>query len=251
MGTVLITGASAGLGEGMARLFAERGYDLALAARRLERLEVLRDEIVAQHPQCTVSVHALDVTDTDAVFAVFDAAAQQHGGLQRVIVNAGLGKGARLGTGRFEANLATVQTNVVGALAQAEAALQIFRAAGGGHLVFVSSLSALRGMPGSMTVYAATKAMLVNLAEGIRSDLMSKPELSIAVTTLLPGYIESEMNSRVEQKTPGMVDTMTGCRAMVNAIEAQRSSAIVPARWRLIGVVLRHAPLQVVRRIAG
>ncbi len=102
--TILITGASSGLGAEMARQFAARGHDLALAARRTDRLEQLKAEIVAAHPEVRVEVRALDVDDHDAVFEVFRAFRTDFGSIDRVVVNAGLGKGAPLGTGRFDAN---------------------------------------------------------------------------------------------------------------------------------------------------
>src|SRR5690606_29568413 len=94
--TILITGASSGLGEGMAREFAAMGRQLALCARRIERLEALKRELEAAHPACRVSVRALDVNDHDAVFRVFEAFAAELGGLDRIIVNAGIGEGRRI-----------------------------------------------------------------------------------------------------------------------------------------------------------
>ena len=79
------------------------------------------------------------MNDHDAVFRVFDEFRDELGGLDRVIVNAGLGKGQPLGTGRFDANKQTAETNFIGALAQTEAAAEIFRAQDAGHLVMVSS----------------------------------------------------------------------------------------------------------------
>lgn len=246
----LITGASSGLGEGMARQLAARGHHLAITARRVERLEALRTELLAAHPGIEVSVHALDVNDHDAVFRVFGEAADALGGLDRVIVNAGLGKGGRIGTGKFEANRETAMTNFVAALAQCEAAMEHFYERKAGHLVVISSMSAMRGMPSSMTTYAATKAGLAHLAEGIRSDLLTRKGLDIKVTTLYPGYIASEMNAQVEQEQKLMVDTETGTAAMVKYIEKEVVDAAVPAwPWAPIGQVMKHAPLSVVRRM--
>ena len=142
---VLITGASSGLGEGMARLFAAKGHNLALCARRVDRLDELRGSLVEAHPGVRVSTRALDVNDHDQVFEVFRAFADDLGSLDRVIVNAGLGKGARIGSGRFDANRQTAMTNFVAALAQCEAAMEIFYRANAGHLVVISSISAMRG----------------------------------------------------------------------------------------------------------
>jgi len=228
----------------MARQFAAKGHELALVARRAARLAELRDSL----PGARVLVQALDVDDHDAVFRVFTELDDAIGGLDRVIVNAGIGKGAAIGTGRFDANKQTITTNLISALAQCEAALSLFRARGRGHLVVVSSMSAMRGLPKAMTAYSASKAGIATVAEGLRAELHGTP---IKVTTLYPGYIRSEMNEQVAQRTPLMSSTEDGVRAMVRAIERQVASAAVPAwPWRPLGLVLRHAPLSVIRRFA-
>ena len=249
MTTTLITGASSGLGAEMARQLASRGEDLALCARRTERLEELREEITTAYPERTVAVAALDVTDDDAVFRVFRDFRDEFGTIDRVIINAGLGKGAPIGKGRYDANKATAMTNFVAALAQCEAAMEVFRAQRYGHLVMISSMSAFRGMPGAMTTYAATKAGVAALAEGIRHELVAKPDLDIDVSVVYPGYIRSEMNEHVKN-TPFMVDTETGVAAMVAAIEKRSAHARVPSwPWKPMGTAMRHLPLPVVRRL--
>ena len=247
MSTILITGASSGLGAEMARQFAALGYDLALCARRTDRLDDLAAEITAAHPGVTVSVKALDVNDHDAVFRVFEEFRDEFGSLEKVVVNAGLGKGQPLGTGRFDANRETAQTNFIGALAQTEAAAGIFRAQQAGHLVMVSSFSALRGMPRNITTYAATKAAVAHLAEGFRADVHGTP---IMVTVLYPGYIVSEM-SGTSAKTPLMTSTEKGVRAMVAAIEKEKTSARVPAwPWAPLGFVVKRVPVGLLRRMS-
>lgn len=247
---ILITGASSGLGAGMARLFAAKGHNLALTARRIDRLDALRVELLAANPAVDVVVHQLDVNDHQQVFDVVKLAIGELGGLDRVIVNAGLGKGGRIGTGKFHANLETAQTNFVAALAQCEAAMEHFYERKAGHLVVISSVSAMRGMPGSMTTYAATKAGVAHLAEGIRSDLINRKGHDIRVTTLFPGYIATEMNEKVEQEQRLMVDTETGCKAMVKAIDKEVAEAAVPAwPWAPLSTVMRHAPLSIVSKM--
>jgi len=249
MTTTLITGASSGLGAEMARQLADRGHDLALCARRVERLDALRDELLAAHPDLRVEVRALDVDDHEAVFEVVRDFAATLGRLDRVVVNAGIGRGAPLGTGRFDANRDTAVTNFVSALAQVEAAMEVFRAQGGGHLVVVSSMSAMRGMPKSMTTYAATKAGVAHLVEGLRAELHGKSGFDF--TVLYPGYIASEMNDGVAAaENRMMVPTEKGVAAMVAAIEKKRGSACVPALpWAPMSVVLKHAPMPVFRRM--
>lgn len=245
--TVLITGASSGLGAEMARQFAALGHDLALCARRLDRLEELRAEILAAHPDRRVEIRTLDVTDDDQVFEVFRGFATDFGTVDRVVINAGLGKGAPLGTGGYAANRETAMTNFVAALAQSEAAMEIFRGQGAGHFVMISSMSAMRGLPRTMTTYAATKAGVAHLAEGLRNELHGKP---IKVTVLYPGYIASEMNEQVAQSTPMMASTAKGVRAMVDAIEKEKASACVPALpWAPLSLVMKHAPLPVFKKL--
>jgi len=245
--TILITGASSGLGAEMARQFAARGHDLALCARRTEKLEALRAEIHAASPGARVEIRALDVTDDDAVFEVFGGFQADFGTIDRVIINAGLGKGAPLGTGRYDANRETAMTNFVAALAQSEAAMEIFRAQNAGHFVMISSMSAVRGMPKTLTTYAATKAGVAHLAEGLRAELHGKP---IKVTVLYPGYIRSEMNEKVAQSTPLMASTEKGVKAMVDAIEKEKDSASVPGfPWAPLGVVMRHAPMPLFKKL--
>jgi short-subunit dehydrogenase len=246
--TILITGASSGLGEEMARQFAALGHDLALCARRTDRLKALKDELDAAHPGQRVEIRELDVNDDDAVFEVFAGFKADLGAIDRVIVNAGLGKGAPLGTGRYDANKQTAVTNFVAALAQCEAAMEIFREQGSGHLVMISSMSAMRGMPKAGSVYAATKAAVATLAEGLRVEMLGK---QIKVSVIYPGYIRSEMNERVKN-APFMVSTEKGVRAIVEAIEKEKAHAKVPAwPWVPMGVVMRHAPISVVRRFLG
>jgi short-subunit dehydrogenase len=245
--TILITGASAGLGEEMARQFAGLGYDLALCARRLEKLEALRAEITSRHPGRRVEIRSLDVTDDDQVFAVFKEFQAELGTIDRIVINAGIGKGARIGTGRYDANRQTAMTNFVAALAQAEAAMEIFRAQQAGHFVMISSMSAVRGLPKTLTTYAATKAGVAHLTEGLRAEFHGKP---IRFTVIYPGYIASEMNEGVQQETRMMVDTETGCRALVKKIEAEVVDAAVPSwPWAPLGQVMKHAPLGIVRRM--
>src|SRR5699024_2595270 len=171
--TVLITGASAGLGEGMARRWAAQGKNLALCARRLDRLEVLRAELEASNPSIRVAVRALDVTDGDAVQETFGDLDAELGGIDRFALNTGLGKRASTGSGKAHANRETAMVNVIGTLNQAESAMEILTTRGEGHLVFISSVSSLRGMPKAQNTYGASKAFVSSLAQGMHAELDS------------------------------------------------------------------------------
>ncbi|MBH0064681.1 SDR family oxidoreductase [Psychrobacter sp. SZ93C1] len=246
--TVLITGASSGLGEGMARLFAKLGYNLAICARRTDRLESLQSELVAEYPNIRIEYRALDVSDYDAIFEVFDAFTTDFGHIDKVVVNAGIGESRRIGKGRFETNRRTVEINFISALAQCEAAMNIFRAQSSGHLVVISSMSAIRGMPKHLTAYGASKAGLAHLAEGIRADMLLT-KLPIKVSTIYPGYIRTEINENAKP-LPFEVDSDTGTKAIVAAIEAGVDEACVPSLpWSIVGQAMKHMPLQVINKV--
>lgn len=231
----------------MARAFAAKGRDLALCARRLDRLDELKAELTAAHPGISVAVAALDVNDHEQVPKVFTELSDELGGIDRVIVNAGIGKGAPLGSGKLWANKATLETNLVAALVQIETALEMFKASGGGHLVLVSSVLGNKGVPGVKAAYAASKAGVSSLGESLRAEYLNGP---IKVTTLEPGYIESEMTA-ASASTLLMVDNETGVKAMVDAMEREAGRAAVPWwPWGPLVQLMRVLPPRLARRFA-
>lgn len=243
--TILITGASSGLGAAMAREFAQKGYNLAICARRLERLESLQQELENQYAVKVVA-KTLDVTHYDDVFTVFKAFQTDFGRIDRIIVNAGIGDGRRIGKGHFEINRATAETNFISALAQCEAAVEIFREQNNGHLVVISSMSAMRGLPKHLSTYAASKAAVAHLAEGIRAELLNTP---IKVSTIFPGYIRTELNAGAK-KLPFEVDEKTGAHLLVKAIEKQPIKAYVPQwPWLPLGLAMKVLPLGIVNKL--
>lgn len=246
--TVLITGASSGIGAGMARTFAKLGYNLAICARRTDRLQALKTEILAENPDIRIELAELDVSDYEAVFTTFKAFQQQFDSIDRIIVNAGVGEGRRVGTGRFHINQRTAEINFISALAQCEAAMEIFREQNAGHLVVISSMSAMRGMPKHLTVYAASKAGLAHLAEGIRAEMIAD-NLPIKITTIYPGYIRTEINEGAPN-LPFEVDEETGSNALVAAIESGVEEACVPTLpWLVLGKAMKHLPLHLVNKL--
>lgn len=244
--TILITGASSGLGEGMARRWAAAGKNLALCARRRDRLEALRTELMAANPGIRVEVRELDVTDGDAVQATFAELDAALGGIDRFVLNAGLGKGASIGTGKAHANRETAMVNAIGTLNQAESAMEILLGRGEGHLVFISSVSALRGMVKAQNTYSASKAFVSALAQGLYAELDSAGS-RIVVSDILPGYIRTDINRSV--KTKLMTEFDEGCDALVKTIDAEPTRALVPAKpWTAIGPLLRLLPEKASRK---
>ena len=231
----------------MARAFAAKGRDLGLCARRTDRLDELKAELVERHPGINVAVAALDVNDHEQVPKVFAELSDELCGVDRIIVNAGIGKGAPLGSGKLWANKATIETNLVAALVQIETAIEMFNKAGGGHLVLISSVLGNKGVPGVKAAYAASKAGVSSLGESLRAEYGNGP---IKVTVLEPGYIESEMTAKSET-TMLMVDTETGVKAMVAAIERERGRAIVPPwPWVPLVALMKVVPTRLTKLFA-
>ncbi|MGH3970101.1 MAG: SDR family oxidoreductase, partial [Mycobacterium sp.] len=181
---ILITGASSGLGAGMARAFAAKGRDLALCARRTDRLEALKADLSQHYPAINIALAALDVNDHEQVPKVFAELSEELGGIDRIIVNAGVGTGGRLGSGKLRGNKATLETNLVSALVQIETALEMFGHSGSGHLVLISSVLGNTGVPGDKAVYCASKAGMRSLGESLRAEYAKGP---IKVSVIEPG----------------------------------------------------------------
>lgn len=247
--TVLVTGASSGIGQGMARLFAKLGYNLAICARRSERLEQLKTDLLNSYPDIKVEYRVLDVAEYESIFDVFQDFKKEFGHIDRIVVNAGVGESRRIGKGGFDINRRTAEINFVSALAECEAAMQIFREQNNGHLVVISSMSAMRGLPGYITTYSASKAAIAHLAEGIRADMLVS-KLPIQITTIYPGYIRTEINEGAKP-LPFEVDAETGTTAIVAAIESGVDEACVPSLpWSIVGQAMKRLPLPLVSKIS-
>ena len=156
---------------------------------------------------------------------MFAELSDELGGIDRVIVNAGIGKGAPLGSGKLWANKATIETNLVAALVQIETALEMFKTAGrrtsGADLVGARQQGrARRARPPTPRARPGCRS----LGESLRAEYAKGP---IKVTVIEPGYIESEMTAKSDT-TMLMVDNETGVKAMVDAIEREPGRAAVP-----------------------
>ena len=231
----------------MARSFAAKGRDLALCARRTDRLDELKAELLQQYPSIKIAVAALDVNDHEQVPKVFAELSDELGGIDRIIVNAGIGKGAKLGSGKPWANKATIETNLVAALVQIETALEMFTKSGAGHLVLISSVLGAKGVPGVKAAYAASKAGMRSLGESLRAEYAKGP---IKISVMEPGYIESEMTAK-SASTMFMVDNETGVKALVDAIEREPGRAVVPRwPWALLVQLMRVLPPSQTKRLA-
>lgn len=187
---ILITGASAGIGEACARRFAAEGAELILWARRLDRLDRLADELEQQHGR-HVHAAAVDVRDRDGVLSAVDALVEAGAVPDVLVNNAGLASGlAAVQDGSFEDWDRMIDTNVKGLLNVTRAVLPHMIHAGRGHVVNIGSTAGHMVYPKG-NVYNATKFAVKALTEGINIDVAGTP---IRVSSVDPGYVETEFS---------------------------------------------------------
>ncbi len=243
--TILITGASAGIGRQLALAFAQRGYQLALAARRVESLSELKAQLATQYPGLRVEIAALDVNQLDTVAPVLEGFASQFGALDIIVANAGIGDGGgMIGTGGFVRDAAVIQTNVLGAMATIDAAVAIFRRQRRGQVVAIASVAAARGLPGA-GAYSTSKAAIAVYADTARSELHGS---GIKVTTLYPGYIDTAINNRMRSR-PFLVTLEDGAERIAKLIERGVQEAAVPGfPWAIAMWLLKRLPTALIAK---
>jgi short-subunit dehydrogenase len=242
--SILITGASSGIGKALAFELAGRGYRLALTARRQNELERIGAEIAARHAGAVVHTRRLDVTDLDLVPQTVPQLAETLGGLDIVLANAGISLAEHIGRRDFDSVRRMVEVNLVGAMATVDSAVAHFLQRGRGHVVGISSVIAYRGLARN-AAYCASKAGLAVYLEALRLEVLSK---NIDVTVLYPGYIDTPLNQRLPQR-PFLISAEKGAAIMADRIERRARSAFVPPfPWSLIARMLRVLPAAVVAR---
>ncbi len=238
--TIFITGASSGIGEHVALEMAARGYNLALTARRLDRLEDLKARITASHPDCKVELAQLDVTDTDATVACVNELWDRCGGFDIALANAGIGADGPVGTGVLDRQIEMINTNISGFVATVDAVTANMVARGtGGQIVGIASVAAYRGLPGS-GVYSGSKAFVVTYMDALRLQLRGT---GIVTTILSPGFIDTAINEDLGDKRMFLVDVTTGAKAAADLIERQVKHKTVPVMpWTIVGWLMKRVP---------
>lgn len=236
-GTAVIVGASSGIGEALAKEMDRRGWRLGLLARRIERLEALR----AALGPATV-VRAFDVADeraADVLARVLD----DFGNVDVVVISAGTG---HLNPGLVaELDEETIRVNVGGFAAAARAAMRHFLARGGGHLIGITSVAALRGNHAG-AIYAASKAFQSVYLDGLRA-LASRSGRRIAVTEVQPGFVDTAM-MKIDRPLSAIARRLlvaspeVAARQIARTVLARPKHAYVTRRYRVIAWLLRLLP---------
>ncbi|HEX2740603.1 MAG TPA: SDR family oxidoreductase [Rubrobacter sp.] len=224
--TAVVTGASSGIGEATARLFAQSGYNVVVAARREDRLKSIAEDL----GEGTLAVPT-DVTDQAACEGLISRAVESFGSVDILVANAGLGLYGSIPGGEPEDWRLMFEVNVLGVLYTTRAAVRHMLDRGQGDVVIVSSLAGRRVPGAEGTVYAATKHALTAVAEGLRMDVHDK---GIRVINVEPGLVrtqfpESSYPSAQEyyaQREFSPIEAEDVARAVLYAVEQPRRVSV-------------------------
>ena len=226
---VMITGASSGIGRGIALEIARRGASLGLLARREELLTELVAEIRKLNAKAVAAT--ADVRDATTVRAAADRFRKELGPIDVLIANAGIGTSDHAIELQPEHAKDVININVLGAVNSVSAVAPEMVQRGQGRLVAISSLAAYRGLPKS-AAYCASKAALSAYFESVRLDLRNT---GVEVTIIHPGFIKTAITAGRKAKLPYLMDLDDGVKKIVSAIEKGKKIYSFP--WQLASIV--------------
>src|SRR5882762_8760031 len=225
----MITGASSGIGRGLAVELARRGAKVGLVARRAEVV----DEVVREIEAAGGRALALpaDVQDEGSIRAAADRLRSEFGRIDLLIANAGIGPTRDAAQIDAKEVAGVINVNVIGASNSVAAVIPEMVAQGSGQLVIISSLAAYRGLPRS-AAYCASKAAVSAFFESLRLDLEPR---GIDVTIIHPGFIKTPLTHGRNVQMPYLMELDDAVEKIVRAIEKQKKSYAFP--WQLATIV--------------
>ena len=232
---VVITGASSGIGEALARHYAAQGATLGLISRR--KTETANGES-----------YPVDITDEAAMGRVAQDFIERFGVPDLVIANAGISSGTSGADGGDIAKLRKVlEVNVAGLAATLAAFAPAMREARRGTLVGIASVAGFRGLAGN-GAYCASKSAAITWMESLRAELYGS---GVSVVCICPGYIDTPMTRVNRFRMPFLISTDDAARRIARAIEAKRRLAVIPWQMALVSVLLRVMPGWLFDRLAS
>jgi short-subunit dehydrogenase len=243
---VLITGASSGIGEALALEYSARGADLALLARRADRLASVAER-VKQTGARAITI-TCDVTDHERLASAFEQTLNAFGRIDTAIANSGLAITGRVQKLTLEQYRRQFEVNVFALVDTAQLAIEPLKATRG-RLVLLSSVAGYVAAPG-MSPYSMSKFAVRAFGDSLRGELR---QYGISVTTICPGFVESEIRKvgrdgvyRADAHDPVppwlIVPVRPAVKHMVRAIERRRPEVVVTGHGKLFVFLERHMP---------
>jgi len=233
-----LVGASEGLGRALAQRMSAAGAELILSARNGDALAALAAELPGQS-----HVLPMDATDPDSV----GAAQAQLGRIDGLVYLAGVYWPMKANDWDSDRAAQMITVNVNGAIRSVGAVLPQMLARSGGHIVLTGSLSAYRGLPGTIG-YSASKAAIMSLAEAMQCDLHDS---GIDVQLVNPGFIRTRLTDKNDFKMPFLMEPDAAARAMLKHMESDRFAADFPWLFSTVFRVSRLLPEFLYTRVFG
>ncbi len=243
----LITGASSGIGEAIARRLAHEGTALVLVARNEEALQALATEFGRDVP---VEVMRADLSDATQVATVAERIRADVDPVDLVVNNAGFGFHHQVADADLDRELGMVSVNVEAVVHLTHAASQALRHRGGGGILNISSVAGTAASAGLAT-YAATKAFVTSYTQAIHDEM--KPH-GVAVTVVCPGFTRTDFQRRADYDPaalPGFVwqSADTVARASIEGVRANKATVVPGWHNKVAVVAVKLTPAGLVRRI--
>lgn len=232
--SVVISGASSGIGLALSRHYLERGATVAAFARRGELLQILSEEFPNK-----VFCYTLDVRDAPAIRDAAGDFMARVGVPDIVIANAGVSRGTLTEYVEDEEVFQNVMDiNVLGMVKTFQPFLSAMRKAKQGTLVGIASVAGFRGLPGS-GAYSASKAAAISYLESLRVEMHGS---GVKVVTLCPGYIKTPMTEVNNYPMPFILEADEAAKRMARVVESGKSFAVVPWQMGLVGWLMKRLP---------
>jgi uncharacterized protein len=251
--TALVTGASSGIGEAFATVFAAEGFDLVLTARREDRLRSLAEQLATQYGR-RVEVIVSDLEEPGACARICEELGARGIEIDALVNNAGYGVPGTYVKSEWERHHAQLQVLVIAVADLTRRLIPGMIARGYGRIVNVASLAALMPAPGGHTLYAASKAFVVKFSESLADEVEAH---GVHVTAVCPGFTYSEFHdvtgTRAQvNKLPKFLwmDAPTVARQGFEAVMAGRAIAITGRINRTMEALGRYLPRRVLNYLA-
>jgi len=247
-GSAFITGASSGLGRGLALHYARAGATVFAAARRPDRLDALASEAQAAGVRGSIVPVTLDVADIDALVAAVGEAERASGGaLDLVVANAGTAEPTSARRMSWRAVHRVMHVNATAACVTMAAAVPAMVERGRGTVVAMSSMAAFRGLPGN-AAYSASKAALYTFVESMRVDLHGTGVRAVSVH---PGFVKTELTAKNRFPMPFLMELDDAVAAIVRGIESGEGVVAFPRPMVALMRAVGWIPQAVWERLAG
>jgi len=242
---LVITGASSGIGRALAYEFAAAGSKLVLLSRNIGALSEIKADLDARGAECYV--RACDVSQREDVRLGIEYAVKMLGGIDLAILNAGRGDPEWMVDFKSEYIKETFAVNVFGIVHAMEYLIPLMREQGGGVIAGMSSVTDVRGYPGSGS-YCATKAAVTTLLEAARTEL--RPE-HIHVATIRPGFVRTALTAKNEFPMPFMISPEKAARIIRRRLEKRRNVISFPFIYWFVSEIVRWIPNWFYTPVAG